>query len=316
MNRPSSELAPIDGPDGCPEPDALAQYVEGLLGGRRRFALDAHLPVCDRCRSLVAALARAGLVAEGAVAAAHEDTLRTLPRLPRWIPFVAAASILAALLAFAFPSRAPGSPDTDARLVAVAARLATERPDLFAGFRPLNGRERTAGELEVQRGGVELMSPSGVTVETRPTFEWADIDGASGYSVVIIDAEGARVLATKTKSARLDGTALEQPLKRGGNYVWKVTAVGPPTPAEGTCALRIADDAAARLGAAIVATVAAATDEALRDLATAHALLRRGLAADALPFARRFAASHPDDVVGRETLLFVRRQLSLAAKRP
>ena len=310
MSRTSPERPALDAPEGCPEVDALAQYAEGVLGDRRRAALDEHVAHCDRCRSLVAAAARAGLVAEGAVGRTPGGTVL---RFPRWIPFAAAAVVVVGL-ALWLPSREPSAEGTDARLVAVAERLSARRPDLFADFRPLDAAERAAGAVDVQRGGIEDMAPAGVTVETRPTFEWAEVDGAAEYALTVIDAEGTRLLSTKVRSARLEGSALAKALTRNTDYVWKVTAVGSAMPAEGTCALRVAGDADARTHASVVAAVAAVADETLRDLATAHALLRRGLAADALPFARRFAAGHAGDDVGRETRALIRRRLAAAAK--
>ena len=313
MNRPTSLPTPIEGMDTCPELDSLAQYAEGILGARRRADVDAHVAGCDRCRSLLADLARAALVAVGAVAATPTGRLASFTR---GLPIAAAAAVLVAGLVLALRSGAPTVADTDARLVAVATRLSTDRPDLFAGFRSLDARERSAGGTDVQRGGIDSMSPSGVTVETRPTFEWAEVDGASDYTVSVIDSEGNRLLKQTANSARLDGASLQKALTRGTDYVWKVTAVGSVTPAEGTCALRVSSEAEANTYAAIVVAVAAATttDEGLRDLATAHALLRRGFDADALPFARRHAAANLSDAVGRDTLALIRRRLSANRK--
>jgi hypothetical protein len=139
------------------------------------------------------------------------------------------------------------------------------------------------------------------------------VDGATGYAVAVIDPLGTRIVSTKTTSTRLDAAQLPRSLERGGDYVWKVTAIGPATPAEGTRALHVASAAEARTYQEVVAAVAAAADGSLRDLATAQALLRRGYTADALPFARRFAAANPSDPVGRDTLAWILRTLASAA---
>jgi hypothetical protein len=308
MSRPSPDPSPLDAPEGCPEVDTLAQYAEGVLGDRRRAALDVHVAECDRCRSLLAGLARADLVTAGAVAGAPDATAS---RLRWWVVGIAAAATLVVGVVLAQRPRRSEPTGTEARLLAVAARLRVERPDLLADFRPLDARELAAGGAEdVQRGGIVRMAPSGATVETRPSFEWADVDGAASYVVSALDAEGTRAFSEVVTEARLDGARLPAPLARGADYVWKVTAVGAPTPAEGTSALRVGSEADARAHAAVVSAVAAATDDTLRDLATAHALLRLGFASDALPYARRHAKAHPSDEVGRATLAHVRRLLA------
>jgi hypothetical protein len=311
MTRPAPAPPSLEGPEACPETDTLAQYAEGVLGARRRIALDGHLPGCDRCRSLLAGLARAGLVVEGAASGRGAPSR---VRRWRWVPLAAAAAAaLVAGLVFALRRDESPPPSTDAQLLALAERLAVARPDLFAGFRPLDAAERSPGTEDVQRGGIGHMSPAGLTVGTRPTFEWADVDGAAEYAVAVMDSLGTRVVSTKTTSTRLEPAQLPRGLERGSDYVWKVTAVGPATPAEGTRALHVASDAEARTYQEVVAAVAAAADGSLRDVATAQALLRRGFTADALPFARRFASANPSDPVGRDTLAWLRRTLASAA---
>ena len=308
MNRPNVPSDPLDGldpPEGCPQHETLAEYAERTLAGASRAAVADHVPTCDRCRSVLASLARAGLVADGALGDAPVARLR---RLPRWIPLVAAAALLVVGLVVALHSRETADSGTDARLVAVAARLAADRPALFAGFRPLSSAERGALPAPTQRGGLRRMTPAGTTAEVRPTFAWDDVDGASGYAITILDADGRRVLAATVPSARLEGSALPQPLPRDGHYLWKVVAVGAPSPAEGTRALHVAGDQVAREAGDVVEAIGRLVDPDLRDLAIAHALLRRGLDADALPFAERWAAAHPGDAVGRETVTFAQRR--------
>jgi hypothetical protein len=189
---------------------------------------------------------------------------------------------------FALRTEEPPDP-----LHAAFAALREARPDLFAADRPLSEAELAASGIAVQRGGIAWMAPGGTTTEERPTFQWAEVDGADGYRVTITDAGGARIFSTTTRSARLEGTSLSKPLAAGADYVWKVTALDAPTPAEGATALHVATATERALVRAIVEAVEAVEARgrgAVADLVTAQALLRRGFAAEALPFVRRYVS--------------------------
>ncbi|MGB7925089.1 MAG: zf-HC2 domain-containing protein [Pyrinomonadaceae bacterium] len=68
-----------------------------------------------------------------------------------------------------------------------------------------------------------VLSPVGMVVRSeRPVFRWGQLEGATGYSVKVYDANLRKV----ADSPLLSGTEWKssQPLVRGGVYVWQVTA--------------------------------------------------------------------------------------------
>ena len=299
--------------DACPDLDALAALVDGAVSEARRARLEAHLVGCEACRTTVAASARAVEAVAGGDEAARADRSdaagATPPVRARWpFPALAAAAVLCALGAF-FALRTEEPPDP---LHAAFAALREARPDLFAADRPLSEAELAASGIAVQRGGIAWMAPGGTTTEERPTFQWAEVDGADGYRVTITDAGGARIFSTTTRSARLEGTSLSKPLAAGADYVWKVTALDAPTPAEGATALHVATATERALVRAIVEAVEARGRGAVADLVTAQALLRRGFAAEALPFVRRYVERAPGDATGQATLALALRRLAPA----
>jgi type II secretory pathway component PulM len=69
-----------------------------------------------------------------------------------------------------------------------------------------------------------LVSPLGTAVSSaRPTFRWQNLAGATGYTVTVLDMDFNPV----SKSPVLDSTSwtIAEPLERGRNYVWVVTAI-------------------------------------------------------------------------------------------
>lgn len=84
--------------------------------------------------------------------------------------------------------------------------------------------------LNMLRGGNEdqdnivLLTPAGVVTEnTRPTFRWRPLPGASEYVVTVLDSR----FRPLESSGPLTGTewTIQQPLERGGTYSWQIRAV-------------------------------------------------------------------------------------------
>lgn len=294
-------------PDGCPDEASLADLVEGTLSDGRRQRLEAHLAGCEACRTTVALAARA--VEEAA--RAMPDAAASVPPPPAWrrpgtwLRVAAAAAVLAAVGAVFTMRREPADP-----IEVAFASLRAARPDRFGDARPLTAGELASADGTVLRGGIDWMSPGGTTTEARPTFEWAPVAGARRYRVTITDADGVRVVTTTADEATLDGRALPAALREGADYVWRVVAVDAPTPADGATALHVATAAERAEVRDLEATVGATVHGELADLVIAQTLLRRGLNAEALPHARRFARGAPMDAVGRATLALALRRLA------
>lgn len=83
--------------------------------------------------------------------------------------------------------------------------------------------------LNMLRGGNEmvdaitLLTPAGVVIEnTRPTFRWRPLQGASEYVVTLLDSRFRPI----ESSGPLTGTewTIREPLARGGTYSWQIRA--------------------------------------------------------------------------------------------
>jgi anti-sigma factor ChrR (cupin superfamily) len=95
-----------------------------------------------------------------------------------------------------------------------------EQPEVLAELKGVPGR--LLGESS-EGVPFQLVSPMSTVVQTRtPTFVWKPLDGAIGYTVVIVDDK----LEEVASSQRLTGTRWKVPvsLKRGNTYSWQVIA--------------------------------------------------------------------------------------------
>jgi hypothetical protein len=99
--------------------------------------------------------------------------------------------------------------------------------------------------------GPALIAPVGVAVRgARPTFAWQAQQGASGYTLEILDEGGT--VAMRGGPTRAAKWTPPRPLRRGGTYAWSVAAALPGDPG----------DAAAPAGASPATAPAAAGDAA------------------------------------------------------
>ena len=100
-------------------------------------------------------------------------------------------------------------------LDALTTALSSERMEIPRGLRGLGVQ---------QPGGLFfLVAPLGVTVESdTPTLKWTRLGGASSYIVTILD-EQFRTVA-QSRPVKDTQWTVEDPLKRGVLYAWRVTA--------------------------------------------------------------------------------------------
>jgi hypothetical protein len=107
---------------------------------------------------------------------------------------------------------------------AVATALLAQKLERPQGLDGLDGKASTL--LSESEGVVsfQLLSPVSTVVESdRPTLRWLPLDGASTYTVVIVDASLNEVVTSEPLSAT--EWKVRAALKRGALYSWQVTAV-------------------------------------------------------------------------------------------
>ena len=127
----------------------------------------------------------------------------------------------------------------------VRAALRSQHVEMAASLADLKGKR----EVLMGSGGADsfsVVSPVGEVLETdRPTFRWAELGGASAYTVTVYDA-GLSTVATSPELTATEWT-VSRPLKRGGVYSWDVAArkdgkeVVSPSPPAPPATFRILD---------------------------------------------------------------------------
>jgi len=111
----------------------------------------------------------------------------------------------------------------DARAVAVALRRgALEVPaEVLALVRDDGGGAQ----------GPALTAPVGVAIRgVRPAFTWQPLEGAAGYTLVVLEESGA--VALRGGPTRSTKWTPPRSLRRGATYSWSVTAQMPAEPAD------------------------------------------------------------------------------------
>jgi hypothetical protein len=283
------------GPDERVDANLLAAYAEGRLTGERRARVEALLAVDPEAREIVASLAEDDDV--------HAAPLRLVPRRVPWrtAALAAAGLLVGVALALWAPWKTTGQ-----SLEEVAARLAAQRPDLFAGFRPLDARELEAGGLSALRGGVVVVRPRGVVLDRPSTIEWRPVAGASQYRLAILSSTG-EPLETITSAGTSHPWPIDLPVAWGHSYLVEVATEGAFGHAEGRASFRVRTAEEAAAWARATDEVRARVDADVAHLLVAHLALRRGLLEEAERAARAHIASSPDDARGRAVLEHVER---------
>ena len=283
--------------EDCPNPNDIAGLVDDRLLAEERAELERHLARCDRCRAVVASA---------------EPEEAEAARLSPLRPYLAAAAVLAvvSLASWIGWMLLGGGLDTDARLVASAERLADTRPDLFAGFFPLDRSERLAPP-PVARGdsGPVLLHPAGRILARRPDFAWEGTPGAQGYSVELMRADGTPLWRIETPDEGNAYPEAEVELEPGAKYLWTVTASGVLGESSESRVFSVATVEKRKGFEEALAEIRARSEPSIAELLAAHFATRNELYAEAEEAARRAWTSDPDDAACAETLAHVLRIL-------
>ncbi|MBI3653297.1 MAG: zf-HC2 domain-containing protein [Acidobacteria bacterium] len=106
---------------------------------------------------------------------------------------------------------------------AIKQALANQALALPEASRQLIGQRSNLMSNQVDGEAFALLTPVGTVIQNdRPTFRWQALDGATAYTVFVLDSNFQVIV----KSAPLTGTSWTAPqaLKRGALYAWQVTA--------------------------------------------------------------------------------------------
>jgi hypothetical protein len=310
-------LPPSRSPSACPPDEILVGWAEGRLSDAARDAVEVHAASCSACRDVVAQIApyvervpsrEEARATTSTAGPPPERASRILTLRPRTL--AVAAAVLVALGASVFLATrgpAPAPLDDDSRLVAFAAELRRERPDVFASFSPLSPQERRA-RVEPTRGGLVVFEPAGLAESVRPDVRWSPVRGVVAVRVTVrraASASGTSLFERDATATPFAYPADAPALERGVDYEVEVSARGAAGTVSGAAEFRVAteaDDAAFRAAASLVAERAPAE---LSDLARAHFAARSGRWAESEAAARIFVAAHPSHRGGAELLAFV-----------
>lgn len=181
----------------------LVQMACNELGAAERAAVLAHLRDCEECRSVWQAVEKvqdAALGFDPGAIPPPEPRLAPEPR-PRRLGYrlAAAAVFVAALVAtqlFRTPDPTPSGASRDSPPVV-----------------------RSGAEL----GPIPETPDEGARVAETPRFTWSRSEGATGYTVELLDGEGERLFTSeRTTATSLPWPAAVEP--RAGAYYWRVVA--------------------------------------------------------------------------------------------
>jgi hypothetical protein len=281
---------------GCPPAIVLARVAEGALRVEERDGVEGHLISCSACRGVVVALAKEG-------ASAERVTRRHV------LPLAIAASLLVAALGV-WGAMRPAKAPTEEALRESAAGLVAARPDLFAGFRPLDRAELLAAESPARRGAGGPVYPAETILETRPTFRWDRASGITRWSVTLRTSEGNALWSRDAGAVTtLAYPADAEPLVAGALYLGELTGHGPLGETSSRRAFRVAPTSDARAYSEASREIDARVPANLRALVRAHVAIRKGLLGEAERALREALASRAGDPLVRETAHHVLRRL-------
>lgn len=204
-----------------PEDAAMAAYLDGVLEGTRREALERHVAGCARCAEELAA---AGRVLVEAEADAAVDTAREPRRLPSrgspapprssrtWLRLAASIALIFGALVL---SREAG------RLV--AARL---EPVVVARFEEWTGRPVSLGGTELRLAGGPGVDLTDLRIGDDPAFSDESFLGATRVSLQV---EPSALLGGRLSGAvEIDRPTLRLVRNRAGH--WNVETLAGKTP--------------------------------------------------------------------------------------
>lgn len=293
------------GPSPCPPDEVLAGWAEGALPSAARVHVETHLPTCAACRDLVADVAQDVPRVDGAGEAPRAHAGRILRWKPRALALAAGVLLAVGAGIGWFAMRPPTVPiDADTQLVALAADLRRERPDLVGDFAPLSSAERRVG-MHPTRGGLVVFEPSGIGTSPRPEVRWSAVRGATRRQVVVRRADGVEVLRRDVGATPWPWPADAPDLTRGVTYEVEVTLEGPTGPANATGEFRVPTATEESAFDAALALVRARAPQGLGDLAGAHLAVRRQRWSTAEALVRASLATRPGDPQATELLAHV-----------
>lgn len=210
------------GPD-CPDVEIIAAFYDGSIGAGERPAVEAHLSICARCQSEVAAIARAD---ESERAAAAGDRAQGVRWWKWFTPIAAGAVAYGVWLAVQPPfmsspppelrptstvaSAPPSEAVSDTGSATLAAKAASEPAATErAGASPAAPPQ--AGSQALQNLESEASAPVGQPMAFRPDLARSRIASADKISPASPPPPGARQDAREAAPDAAAGTAASPP---------------------------------------------------------------------------------------------------------
>ena len=191
-------------PNGHPDEMTTAAYLEARLPERAREKFEVHLSRCEACRDgllLLQDLEETPVPDELVERARGGRTMLAAPSNRRWIPWVAAAAVLAAGFLILLPGLSPSSEPT-----------IPESPVY----------------RDVELGPLEPLTPQAGAVMARRdlTFAWQRIPDVEHYVVRVWGVDSDFLLEFETEAEQSSaGWPDDAPAPPIGALIWKVRAV-------------------------------------------------------------------------------------------
>ena len=197
-------------------PEATSMQPTGAAQTRTASAAAVTPPAHNAAPAAAASIQTTGAAQSRTAASA---VAVTPPAQPRGTTSVAVASTAGA--APQQQSQASANAPTRAAVAAVAP--ATSAAQTRGAMPATTAAGPAAGAVTAGSTSFALLGPFGDEVsDDRPEFAWQPLEGATKYSIIIVD-EGLRPIA----HTRLKTTTWrpKKPLRRGRTYLWQVTAI-------------------------------------------------------------------------------------------
>jgi CHAT domain-containing protein len=180
------ELTPSPIREGCPEPEAIAAYVDGRLAGAEKAEMEAHLASCDDCLAVFSETARSETELKGGQAPAAVVRGRFGRR---WILLAVAASLVVAAgvpFVLRFQTRRRIRPEL-AELVAAVGPQRLFEPRLTGGFEfgPMAPRYRSAKPLSESDSWELLSAAAKIRQKDEKNSTPATLDALGAANLVL-----------------------------------------------------------------------------------------------------------------------------------
>ena len=222
--------APSEPTADCPAQDILAAYYDRSLSQNERARVDSHLLACARCRSMMAAIARA------------DDSEQLLDREPaRWIfwgtRLVAPIAVVGIVIAIAIGMRTREHPAPE--VIALASPAAEMKPPFAESAAPA-----VAMPMAPQSAPQAASAPPESNIVARPRNEFASEapkalrrfrpSDAKSSSIRALSSSAVAMQAQSATGSAFSGAAgamaKETPMKQitspDGGVVWRFGAGG------------------------------------------------------------------------------------------